>query len=110
MENTLLISLSHQLASYRSMDVIARFGGEEFLIVLPETNVEAASAAMVRVQRELTKHFFLHENEKMLITFSCGVALGFLCRRVGSSRSDLFPSRMAICAPGAVGRGARRVR
>jgi diguanylate cyclase len=59
----------------RSMDVIARFGGEEFLILLPETNVEAASAAMVRVQRELTKHFFLHDNEKMLITFSCGVAL-----------------------------------
>jgi diguanylate cyclase len=59
----------------RSMDVIARFGGEEFLILLPETTVEAASSAMVRVQRELTKHFFLHENEKMLITFSCGVAL-----------------------------------
>jgi diguanylate cyclase len=59
----------------RSMDVIARFGGEEFLILLPETNVEAAAAAMVRVQRELTKHFFLHDNEKMLITFSCGVAL-----------------------------------
>lgn len=59
----------------RSMDVIARFGGEEFLILLPETNIEAASSAMVRVQRELTKHFFLHDNEKMLITFSCGVAL-----------------------------------
>jgi len=59
----------------RSMDVIARFGGEEFLILLPETPVEAAAAAMVRVQRELTRHFFLHENEKMLITFSCGVAL-----------------------------------
>ena len=59
----------------RSIDVIARFGGEEFLILLPETTVEAAAAAMVRVQRELTKHFFLHDNEKMLITFSCGVAL-----------------------------------
>jgi diguanylate cyclase len=59
----------------RSMDVIARFGGEEFLILLPETGVEPAASAMVRVQRELTKHFFLHENEKMLITFSCGVAL-----------------------------------
>ena len=59
----------------RSMDVIARFGGEEFLILLPETTVEAAAAAMVRVQRELTRHFFLHDNEKMLITFSCGVAL-----------------------------------
>lgn len=59
----------------RSMDVIARFGGEEFVILMPETPVEAAAAAMVRVQRELTRHFFLHENEKMLITFSCGVAL-----------------------------------
>ncbi|CAN7253229.1 GGDEF domain-containing protein [Massilia sp. LjRoot122] len=59
----------------RSMDVIARFGGEEFLILMPETPVEAAAAAMVRVQRELTRHFFLHDNEKMLITFSCGVAL-----------------------------------
>ena len=59
----------------RSMDVIARFGGEEFLILLPETTVDAAAAAMVRVQRELTRHFFLHDNEKMLITFSCGVAL-----------------------------------
>ncbi len=59
----------------RAVDVIARFGGEEFLILLPETTVDAAAAAMVRVQRELTRHFFLHDNEKMLITFSCGVAL-----------------------------------
>ncbi|KAI9874021.1 MAG: hypothetical protein M1823_007782, partial [Watsoniomyces obsoletus] len=57
------------------MDVIARFGGEEFLILLPETTVEAASQTMTRLQRELTKHFFLHENEKLLITFSAGVAL-----------------------------------
>jgi len=70
----------------RSMDVIARFGGEEFLILLPETNVESASAAMVRVQRELTKHFFLHENEKMLITFSCGVAL----RRPNEDQASLM--------------------
>jgi diguanylate cyclase len=69
----------------RSMDVIARFGGEEFVILLPETGVEAAAAAMVRVQRELTKHFFLHENEKMLITFSCGVAL----RRQGEDQASL---------------------
>jgi diguanylate cyclase len=61
----------------RSMDVIARFGGEEFLILLPETTVEAAAQTMTRLQRELTKHFFLHENEKLLITFSAGVALRY---------------------------------
>ncbi|AVR98127.1 GGDEF domain-containing protein [Pseudoduganella armeniaca] len=59
----------------RSMDVIARFGGEEFLIMLPETTVDAAVATMTRLQRELTRHFFMHENEKVLITFSAGVAL-----------------------------------
>jgi diguanylate cyclase len=59
----------------RSMDVIARFGGEEFVILLPETTVEAAARTMTRLQRELTRHFFLHENEKLLITFSAGVAL-----------------------------------
>ena len=62
-------------STLRSMDVIARFGGEEFLILLPETTVEAAAQTMTRLQRELTRHFFMHENEKILITFSAGVAL-----------------------------------
>jgi diguanylate cyclase len=61
----------------RSMDVIARFGGEEFLILLPETTIEAAAQTMTRLQRELTKHFFMHENDKLLITFSAGVALRY---------------------------------
>lgn len=70
----------------RSIDEVARFGGEEFLIVLPDTTVEAAAQAMVRLQRELTKHFFLHGHEKLLITFSCGVAL----RRAGESQAALL--------------------
>ncbi|WP_342119394.1 GGDEF domain-containing protein [Pseudoduganella sp. OTU4001] len=69
----------------RSMDVIARFGGEEFLILLPETTIEAATATMTRLQRELTRHFFMHENEKVLITFSAGVAL----RRPNENQTDL---------------------
>ncbi|THC39978.1 GGDEF domain-containing protein [Massilia sp. Mn16-1_5] len=62
-------------STLRSIDVIARFGGEEFMIMLPETPVDAAVQTMIRLQRELTKHFFLHDNEKLLITFSAGVAL-----------------------------------
>lgn len=59
----------------RTMDVIARFGGEEFLIVLPDTPVEDAMQTVTRVQRELTKQIFMHNNERLLITFSAGVAL-----------------------------------
>ncbi len=57
----------------RPQDTVARFGGEEFIILLPETPLNDAVTAMTRLQRELTKKFFLSGNEKVLITFSCGV-------------------------------------
>ncbi|MDR2786851.1 MAG: diguanylate cyclase [Candidatus Accumulibacter sp.] len=57
----------------RPQDTLARFGGEEFIILLPETSIEDAGKALARVQRELTKRYFLTNNEKLLITFSAGV-------------------------------------
>jgi len=57
----------------RPQDTVARYGGEEFVILLPETPLEDAVSALARLQRELTKKFFLHDNEKVLITFSAGV-------------------------------------
>lgn len=40
-------------ASIRSSDVIGRFGGEEFLIILPETNVDSAYKMAKRIQRKI---------------------------------------------------------
>lgn len=62
----------------RPQDALARYGGEEFLILLPDTNVEESNGVLVRLQRELTRRFFLHDNQKILITFSAGVTL---CRK-----------------------------
>lgn len=58
----------------RPHDTLARYGGEEFVIILADTGLDDGVGAMVRVQRELTRKFFMHNNEKLLITFSCGVA------------------------------------
>ena len=58
----------------RPQDTLARYGGEEFVILLPDTPLDKGIEAMTRLQRELTKRFFLSGAEKVLITFSAGVA------------------------------------
>jgi diguanylate cyclase len=58
----------------RPQDTLARYGGEEFVILLPDTPLDRGIEAMTRLQRELTKRFFLAGTEKILITFSAGVA------------------------------------
>ena len=59
----------------RPQDTLVRYGGEEFIIILPDTTMEAAVKAMERVQRELTRRYFLSDNNKLLITFSAGVSV-----------------------------------
>jgi diguanylate cyclase len=59
----------------RPTDIAARFGGEEFVILLPDTSLNEAVETISRLQRALTKQFFLGNNERLLITFSAGVSL-----------------------------------
>ena len=70
----------------RPSDVLARFGGEEFVVLLPHTPIGEAVNVMVRLQRELTRHFFMHNHERVLITFSAGVAQ----RSAGESRDGMI--------------------
>jgi diguanylate cyclase len=59
----------------RPHDTLSRYGGEEFVILLPETEIDDAVIVLQRLQRELTKRYFLANNEKLLITFSAGVTV-----------------------------------
>ena len=58
----------------RPTDQLGRYGGEEFVVLLPETGIEEAELVTTRVQRALTRRFFLHNNDRLLITFSAGIA------------------------------------
>ena len=59
----------------RPIDHVARFGGEEFVVLLPDTALEEAQQALTRLQRSLTEALFLHEGREIFVTFSAGVSL-----------------------------------
>jgi diguanylate cyclase len=67
---TLAASVRERL---RPVDHLARFGGEEFVVLLPGTDVEEACQALTRLQRSLSEALFLHEGREVFVTFSAGV-------------------------------------
>ncbi|HYG06241.1 MAG TPA: diguanylate cyclase [Stenotrophomonas sp.] len=59
----------------RGSDAIARFGGEEFVLLLPDATAFEARAAVVRLQRALAQRGVLHEQQRVFVSFSAGVAV-----------------------------------
>jgi diguanylate cyclase len=62
-------------AALRPMDHVARFGGEEFVVMLPGSTLAAAQETLTRVQRSLSMSLFMHEGREVFVTFSAGVTL-----------------------------------
>ncbi len=59
----------------RPVDHVARFGGEEFVVLLPTTAVEEGQQVLTKLQRRLTASLFMHEGREVFITFSAGVSV-----------------------------------
>jgi len=56
----------------REIDTVARWGGEEFIVLLPETKKEEASVVAVRILKVIAGHHFSLITKKL--TISIGVA------------------------------------
>lgn len=59
----------------RASDLVIRFGGEEFLILLPDTNGEAAVNVAEKIRSAVEQHKFRIAGGELKKTISVGVAL-----------------------------------
>ncbi len=61
------------LKTIRNVDVLARVGGEEFAVLLPETGLEQACLAAERIRRNLSRTVLKTKDTELRLTISLGV-------------------------------------
>ena len=59
--------------SIRQSDACGRFGGEEFLIILPNTKLNGAMKLAERIRKNIKNHKFIFNNIPISITVSIGI-------------------------------------
>src|SRR5204863_8984982 len=71
-----LVEAAHVIkGSARETDVVARFGGDEFALILPDTGGEGAFAVGERIRDRIAAHSFLAgDGLDIHLTASIGVA------------------------------------
>ncbi|NCN26222.1 diguanylate cyclase [bacterium] len=58
----------------RSEDVIGRFGGEEFVVTLPDSPLDVAAGIAERIRLTIEEHSFNFQDKKIPVTSSLGVS------------------------------------
>ena len=57
----------------RPSDFFARIGGEEFAVVLPETDSQQAAHLVERILKDVTRKHLEYENTQIALSFSAGI-------------------------------------
>ncbi|MCK4519487.1 MAG: GGDEF domain-containing protein, partial [Candidatus Omnitrophica bacterium] len=73
--DSVLVRISEIIRDHtREIDLISRYGGEEFCLALPETDKEGAYAVAERIRVEVERENFMAEGEFTRATISIGIA------------------------------------
>lgn len=90
----------------RAVDLVARVGGEEFAILLPETDAEVAVRILDRIRKAVAAQEMVTDEASLSVTVSCGVA----ARQTGElGDALLFRADAALYTAKAAGRNQVRL-
>ncbi len=72
--DSVLVSMARLLTSeVRTFDLVGRYGGEEFILFLPETNIGMAQGIAERIRRAVADTPVMVDNQTIRFTLSLGV-------------------------------------
>jgi diguanylate cyclase (GGDEF)-like protein len=74
----------------REIDIVARFGGEEFILLLPETNVADAMGVMERLRLKVEKHAFAIDRDDQTLSLTISIGVSGLCSACSIDASRLI--------------------
>jgi diguanylate cyclase (GGDEF)-like protein len=73
--DTVMVRLAETLtASVRECDFVGRYGGEEFMVILPDSTVDNALITAERIRKNVGNLQFIEDRESFSVTVSVGVA------------------------------------
>ncbi|HBM76002.1 MAG TPA: hypothetical protein DD429_10700 [Clostridiaceae bacterium] len=91
----------------RKNDVVSRYGGEEFTVVLPDTDSEKAYAIAERIRENVEKNIFVIDGKKIRTTVSGGISE---FPKIASSATDLLSYADRAMYIGAKFRGRNKIK
>jgi len=74
-------------STIREVDILARIGGEEFALVLPETGIDKAHKLANRIRQKIADKKITHKNQTFHVTASLGIAS---CTVTNQSLEDML--------------------
>ncbi len=72
--------------SLRASDLVFRYGGEEFVVILNSIQEDIAFNLAEKIRKSVEKEYFIDKEKKLKVTISLGIA----CVKEGESEAELF--------------------